>query len=135
MTKPSILCIDDDEGALRVAAEMLRRLGHDVIASTDAREALQVFKEKAENIKLVIADVVMPGITGTALARGVHDVAPEMPVILTTGYQELISSELTTEAAEAGVRCVVPKPFSKSDLREAIARALQEEVSGRSGSA
>lgn len=91
MVKPSILCIDDEEAVLQVAEAMLRRLGHEVIASNDAREALDLFKEKADDIRLVIADIVMPGITGTALAKGVHAIAPEMPVILTTGYPEVIT--------------------------------------------
>ena len=127
--EPSILCVDDEEGVLRVASDMLKRLGHKVIARSDPRKALALFEKRAGRIKLVIADIVMPGITGPALAKGVHSIAPGTPVILTTAYRELIGGELTTEATEAGVRCLLPKPFTKSDLADAIAMALREEGS------
>ncbi len=132
MPQPSILCIDDDENALKVAEATLRRLGHDVIAASDAREAIQLFRERVGNIKLVMADIVMPEITGTALAKAVHAIAPHIPVILFTGYQELVSNELTAEALEAGIKCIVPKPFTRPELQDAIAKALQEELRGDS---
>jgi DNA-binding NtrC family response regulator len=125
MKKGSILCVDDEEGVLQAAAETLRKLGYAVIASSNAPEALEIFKQQADGISLVVSDVVMPGVTGNALAKEVRSMSPGTPVILITGNAQLIMNDLTEQAMGIGVKHILEKPFTRLDLCEAIAEALR----------
>lgn len=126
MGKGSILCVEDEEGVLQVATETLNRLGYEVIARSNPVEALRIFKQQADDISLVIAEIVMPGITGNALAKEVHAISPGTPVILITANPELITTRLTEEAMEIGVKRILAKPFTRADLRGAITEALRK---------
>ncbi len=66
--KGRILCVEDEEDVLRVEIAALQTLGYEVIGSSNATEALEIFSQEVDIITLVIADIVMPGITGTDLA-------------------------------------------------------------------
>ena len=64
---------------------MLESLGYEVVAGTDSREALEVFRAQPERFDLVITDQTMPQLTGDKLAREILRLRPEMPIILCTG--------------------------------------------------
>lgn len=127
MRKGSILCVDDEEAVLQTLEAMLSKLGYQVIVSGNSTEALQIFKQQHHAIILVIADIVMPEITGSVLAKQLHSIAPAMPIILTTGYADLIMTDLTEGAIAIGVKRIVGKPFTRSELHEAIIQVLHEE--------
>lgn len=127
MRKGSILCVDDEEMVLQMETEALEELGYSVITKNNPSEALELIREQGSLIGLVITDVVMPEMTGTELAKAVHSIAPEMPVLLATGYWEVFRTELTPEAKAAGIRYILSKPFTKSELQQAIARTTEEK--------
>ncbi len=124
MRSGSILCVEDEEDVLLMEEKMLNRLGYEVIASSNALEALEIFTRHTDRIRLVIADILMPGITGNALAKRIKDISPCTPVILTTGNVHLITTDMTRELMEMGVTCILAKPFRKSALDEAVVEAL-----------
>ena len=66
-------------------------------------------------------DYSMPGMTGAEFARYVRGSAPEIPVVLTTGFLE---GEATNLAHESVISAVLPKPFTSGQLRDAMARAF-----------
>jgi CheY-like chemotaxis protein len=70
---------------------------------------------------LVLTDEMMPGMTGTSLARAARRARPSLPVILISGYTGPI---LTQVALSAGVREVLRKPIHARELAAALARAL-----------
>ena len=72
---------------------MLQRLGYRVTACTDSREALKVFCEDPSCFDLVMTDQTMPSMTGEDLGKELMKIRPGIPVILCTGYSDLISSE------------------------------------------
>jgi FixJ family two-component response regulator len=69
----------------------------------------------------VIADEVMPGLTGTELAAALHRQRPDLPVVLVSGY---IGPMMTERALAAGVSEILKKPVQSRELAAALARAL-----------
>jgi two-component system cell cycle sensor histidine kinase/response regulator CckA len=86
----------------------------------DGEEALRLFEPGM--IDLVITDESMPGLTGTELAKAVKEKSPSTPVILLTGFGDDMRSD---GKLPEGVRCILAKPVSSSDLRSAIAEAVK----------
>ena len=71
----------------------------------------------------------MPDMTGMALAKKIIEKRADVPVILCTGYSEVVSEE---EIQKAGIRELVMKPVSKQEMREILRRALKRgEEKGR----
>jgi CheY-like chemotaxis protein len=81
--KRTILCVDDNELSLSIRKVMLETHGYRVITSTDATNALDIFKQGG--IDLVLTDLVMPGMDGTELVAQVKSLSPQTPAILFSG--------------------------------------------------
>ena len=120
-----ILLIDDEEIQVRSVQPMLERLGYKVIGKTDALEALEVFKEQPDEFDLVITDQTMPHLTGRELAEELLRIRPDIPIILCTGFSEVIHEE---EAKAMGIREFVMKPFSVSEMAKRIRKALGRDI-------
>lgn len=81
-----ILCIDDDEVALRVRKLVLEAQGYAVLATTSAEDSLQLFRDN--DIDLVLTDHLLPTLTGTELAQRMKEMKPAVPIALLTGVPE-----------------------------------------------
>ncbi len=103
---------------------MLRRLGYQAAAYADGATALAAFDAAPERIDAVITDEVMAGLTGTELARKLHERRPGLPIILVSGY---IGPMMTERALAAGIADILKKPVQSRDLAEALARVLRRE--------
>ncbi len=115
----TIMFVDDEEELVNMRTRMLEYLGYTVYPVTHPDEALSLVEQEKVNIDLLITDLTMPGMTGLELAREVHNVLPNVPVILCSGYREPVSAE---EAKQAGV----DKFFSKPHDMHLMAAALRE---------
>ncbi len=116
-----ILLVDDDDALLESIRIGLERLGYDVTAMADGAEALDAFQSAPETWDIVMADQVMPGLTGVDLAKKILNIRPEVPVVLCTG---LMDSETRTSAMAAGVREFHVKPVLSSELADCARRIL-----------
>ena len=119
--KERILLVDDEEIQVRSVQNMLERLGYRVIGKTDAREALEVFRAQPDAFDLVITDQTMPHLTGEKLAQELLVIRPDLPIILSTGFSEVIHEE---EAKALGIREFAMKPLTVRDMAVRIRRAL-----------
>jgi len=81
--KRTILCVDDNEQSLSIRKIMLETRGYRVVACTNGREALQIFKNGG--VDLVLSDLVMPDLPGDKLVATMKDLSPETPAILFSG--------------------------------------------------
>jgi len=119
-----ILFVDDEKMLVDVGEQILRRLGYDVVSRTSPLEALELFKTRPKDFDLVISDQTMPGLTGDALASELMKLNPEIPVIICTGYSQLIDQR---RAREKGIRALVMKPILISEIADAIRRVLKKQ--------
>ncbi|OPY63214.1 MAG: Blue-light-activated protein [Syntrophorhabdaceae bacterium PtaU1.Bin034] len=120
-----VLFVDDEQDLTEVAGTMLQKLGYKVTAMTDARQALERFLENPHGFDLIITDQSMPEITGIVLAREVLKVRSDIPVILCTGYSEVVSPE---KAKKTGIRDFLMKPVTKNGMAQAIRRVLAQGI-------
>jgi PAS domain S-box-containing protein len=120
-----LLFVDDEAMLVDLTGRILRSLGYQVTTRTSSVEALELFRARQEDFDLVITDMTMPNMTGADLAREILAIRPGMPVILCTGYSEIMSAE---QAREIGIRGYVMKPMTRRDLGLAIREALEGEV-------
>ncbi len=82
-----ILCVDDEPNSLVLRKLVLERAGYKVITASSLHNALKVLD--SEKPDLVLSDQLMPGGTGTELAKQVKERVPEMPVIIISGVNEI----------------------------------------------
>jgi two-component system CheB/CheR fusion protein len=118
-----ILFVDDEELIVISVQSMLQGLGYKVTAVTNSRDALRLFSENPSQFDLVITDYVMPLMTGEALAEEMMRIRSDVPVVLCTGYNELISSEKVTAM---GFRALIMKPFTVREGAELVRRVLEK---------
>jgi PAS domain S-box-containing protein len=116
-----ILLVDDEEMVIDMVRHMIERLGYQVVTTTRPDEALKVFGTQPDAFDLVITDMTMPRMTGDVLARELMRIRPNIPVILCTGYSEMMTEE---EASATGIRAFFLKPFTLADLSETIRKVL-----------
>jgi CheY-like chemotaxis protein/anti-sigma regulatory factor (Ser/Thr protein kinase) len=83
-----VLLADDEDDVRGVVLAMLETLGYEVIEARDGLEAVEIFQRRSAEIDLVILDLVMPRLTGEAALRQMRRIAPAVPAILVSGYDE-----------------------------------------------
>jgi CheY-like chemotaxis protein len=116
-----ILFVDDEAMLTDLTGRMLQSLGYRVTTRTSSVEALELFRARCGDFDLVITDMTMPNMTGADLARGMLAIRPGLPVILCTGYSEIMTAE---QARELGIRGYIMKPMNRRDLAKAVRDAL-----------
>ncbi len=108
----AILLVDDDDHVREVTAAMLTESGYAVVQATDGPSGLEALQREGRRIQLVIADFMMPGMTGRELLRQVRVLRPDLPMLLATGYADFAA--LTGDGLPADQ--IVRKPFRGSEL-------------------
>jgi DNA-binding NtrC family response regulator len=115
-----ILVIDDDEDVLDALQFYLSRGGHQVVTAPSGEQALAALHE--QEFDLVITDLRMPGMDGLATVEALRTVAPNVKVIVVTGFTQ----GETAEACERlQVAATLRKPFALSELEKIVSGALQ----------
>jgi CheY-like chemotaxis protein len=117
----TILVVEDSEDVLSLAVEYLSGLGYRVVTATNAEEALQVFEADPLGVDLLFSDVIMPGgMNGLGLAEEVAKRRPDLPILLTTGYND----EMFAEGPKRPAMDVLGKPYRRSELSDRVNAAL-----------
>jgi two-component system cell cycle sensor histidine kinase/response regulator CckA len=105
----------------------LKSLGYSVDTRADGRNALALFTSKPDEFDLVITDNTMPKMNGMELAKRLHQIRPNLPVILVTGFSEQMSRD---EAKAKGFADLLLKPILNYNLAVAVRKALDESAAG-----
>jgi CheY-like chemotaxis protein len=114
-----ILVVEDEEIVRDVISAYLAEDRHEVVTASNGREGLEKFR--AGKFDLILTDRAMPEMNGDQLAREIKAITPAQPVVMLTGFGDLMSG--AGEQPE-GIDLVVGKPFTLKVLREAIAKAV-----------
>jgi len=120
MERPLHLLVVEDEPLVREVIEVyLREDNHIVQTAANGREGLE--KYRAGTFDIVLTDRAMPEVNGDVLAAEIKKINPQQPVILLTGFGDLM---IGSGEKPEGVDLVVSKPFSLNSLREALIKAI-----------
>jgi signal transduction histidine kinase/CheY-like chemotaxis protein len=115
------LVIDDDAGVRQVLRHLLEHFGFDVIEAADGRLGVQAFASRMAEVKFVVLDMTMPELSGEETLSELRRLRPGVPVILSSGYNEV---EATRKVTAKGFAAFLPKPFTPDELAQCIRAAL-----------
>ncbi|RDG31379.1 PAS domain S-box protein [Oceanispirochaeta sp. M1] len=119
----SILLVDDVPEILEMEEIMLSRLGYKITVSLNGQEALDIFKNNPDSFDIIITDQTMPVLSGDKLISEVKLIRPEIPVILCSGNNQVISDSMMKDLA---VSSYLDKPILIKDIADAIRKALDQ---------
>ena len=112
-----LLLVEDEPTLARVLTLVLTTSGYTVTWCADGAEALETFRTMPDPVDLVVSDVTMPRLSGDQLARALHEIQPDLPVILMTGFSNMVTSQ---HARTLGVAALLEKPIDIDDLLATI---------------
>ncbi|MCI5124348.1 MAG: response regulator [Candidatus Electrothrix sp. AR5] len=118
-----ILVVDDEKTVVDITRYMLMQLGYKVTVETDSSAAWELFDRQPDVFDLVVTDMAMPKISGIELATKILKRRPNVPVILCTGFSEMINEE---KAKSLGIKAYLMKPVLRSKLAASVRQVLGE---------
>jgi len=121
----TMLVVDDDPMLRCLVRTALMSMGFTVLEAMDGLEAVALFRQHQNAIRFVLCDVVMPHMDGWETLAALRQLAPGIPVILSSGYD--LKQVMTGDHAEMP-QVFLEKPSGVTELRAAIRQALKEEV-------
>jgi two-component system, cell cycle sensor histidine kinase and response regulator CckA len=119
--KETILTVDDEDGVIRILQRMLNQLGYNTIPANSGEKALEIYKEKQEEIDLVILDLGMPGMGGHKCLTKLVGLDPNVKVIIASGYS---AEGLIKDTIKQGALGYVVKPFTRDEISKIIREVL-----------
>lgn len=116
------LLVDDEKPVLKVCGKMLSLCGLSVITACDGREAVATFREKADDIVIVIMDLTMPNMDGIAAMNDIHAIRPDAKVFISSGFNaDELDERLSGITPPVGL---IRKPYSLKTLENELKRVL-----------
>jgi len=119
-----ILLVDDEKEVLLVEEELLNSLGYHIESFSKPHEALEYFQTKPDMFDLILTDMTMPKMTGDVLAIEILKIRPDIPIILCTGFSEILNKE---EALSIGIKDYLNKPIGIHNLALTLRTILDNE--------
>jgi DNA-binding response OmpR family regulator len=124
----TVLLVEDDPSVAVTTSAWLRRLGYNVLVSSDGISACDVAAKRSEPIDLLLTDVMLPGMRGPVLAGVIRSRHPEMAVLFSSGYSPELVGELFTSHANTAM--LLRKPYNASQLAAHVRLALDRKARG-----
>lgn len=116
-----ILLVDDEEMIADTMKNLLEKLEYNVVSFCDSQKAFEEFSLRPFKYDLIITDLIMPGMTGDILVKKIRSVRADIPVIMSTGYNEKIDDE---RAKELGIKEIMAKPVRMNNLAKTVRSVL-----------
>ena len=126
MSPPTVLVVDDDEGAIETLTDILSAKQYQVETARSGEEAIS--RAGTTPFDAILMDIVMPGINGVEALRSIKAVAPGTNVIMMTAYTR---HELVEQAKKAKAVAVLPKPLDMDWLLALLARTVRKNGGSR----
>jgi CheY-like chemotaxis protein len=118
----TVLLVEDEPAVRGLVRHVLSEHGYSVLEAPESNAALALFEEHHGEIDLLITDLVLPGLSGDALAARIGEARPDIPTLFISGYSETFLGE--RGVVREGVR-LLPKPFEARELLERVEALLR----------
>jgi two-component system cell cycle sensor histidine kinase/response regulator CckA len=119
-----VLVVDDEEAIREITRGTLETFGYKVLTAADGTEAVALYAANRDEVRVVLTDMMMPFMDGPATIRALQKLNPQVRIIAASG---LAANEKAAEAASAGVKTFLPKPFTAEKLLLTLAEVLGEK--------
>jgi two-component system, cell cycle sensor histidine kinase and response regulator CckA len=117
----TLLFVDDEEPIVRLAEQLLGRIGYRVVTKMSPVEALEAFRSNPDHFHAVITDMTMPQMTGDRLAQKLMEIRKDIPIIICTGYSVMMDAE---QARAAGIAAYLMKPVDMREMAQTLRKVL-----------
>ncbi|GEM_PF-2840455 len=117
----TILLIDDEEEVRQMGKLLLEENGYKVILAASGEEGVEIFREKKEQIDLILLDLIMPGRDGLEIFKDLREIDPHTPIVLVTGY---MMDKKVRELLAQGAKGFLSKPYKLQEILLIIEEAL-----------
>ena len=115
-----ILVVDDEWDICELVQLTLEGLGFEVLFGHNGEEGLQMVRSRGNEIRLILLDFAMPGLSGVDVLESIKEEFPNVPVIIMSGY---VTDK--SEVAVLGATDVLKKPFLLRDVEERVNSVLE----------
>ncbi|MDA3835948.1 MAG: response regulator [Spirochaetales bacterium] len=119
----TILLVDDEESILLLGKEILLGPGYTIHIASDAEQAIDIYRQKNDEIDLVVLDLIMPGIGGLDCMKEILKINPQAKIIVVSGY---VDSESMSNIVELGAKNFIRKPYRIGELLDVVRKTLDE---------
>ena len=119
----TVLLVDDEEGVVEVGRDLLSAMGYRVLSARDGKEAVELYRERHDDIDIVLLDMVMPKMGGSEAYDLMKEIDPDVKVLLSSGYS---LDGTASEILERGCDSFIQKPFNAKDLSGRIRDVLDK---------
>jgi two-component system, NtrC family, sensor kinase len=123
-TSGTVLVVDDSAFICKTVCHAIEPSGYTVLTAVGGKEALQILSDQGERIDVVITDVIMPVIDGVELMGKIHELYPDLPVILMTAYSNI---DIVITAIKKRAFDLILKPVDATLLQLAVEKALKQK--------
>jgi two-component system, cell cycle sensor histidine kinase and response regulator CckA len=120
-----ILLVDDEDVIIDVGSEILEVLGYKVSTARSGRQAIEIYKEKQNEIDMVILDMIMPEMDGGETFNALKSIDPSVKVILSSGYS---ADARSARMMERGCYGFIQKPYSVNTLSQKVKEVLDKKI-------
>jgi len=124
MEKEMILLVEDEPMLLELLKSVFEEDGYRVVTAADGEYAVEMFRSKKEEIRLVLTDMGLPKIGGWELFEILRGIDPSLNVILASGY---VDAEMRDEALKRGAKDFVQKPYVPAIILQRIRSVLDAD--------
>ncbi len=124
-THGAVIYVDDEPALMRPVLMLLRQLGYRATGFASPREALAAVQANPMAVDLVLTDLSMPELSGLDLARELHAVRPNLPIVLVSGFAPQPNAQL----AHFGIRHRLTKPFDAQTLASVLGELIVPSAS------
>ncbi|NRA35369.1 MAG: PAS domain S-box protein [Polyangiaceae bacterium] len=123
--RETILFAEDEESVRGITTKILEQAGYLVRAAADGEAAVALFKEHADDIQLLLLDIVMPKLSGAEAMISMREIKPEIPVLFCSGY----TSSSNSERGIPDDADLLEKPYRPNVLLDRVRRILDDSAS------
>ena len=125
----TILVIDDEDTVRQAAKSALESFGYKVVVAGNGEEGVRLFQDLAGEVDAVLLDMTMPVMSGEEALARLKDIQSDIPVVLSSGYNE---ADATRRFTGKGLAGFIQKPYAATGLAEKMKIALEFRASERS---
>ena len=119
----TVLLVEDEDSVRRIACVALETQGYRVLPASSAAEGIEMFTRYGDEIKLLVSDLVMPGMGGGQLAKELRRLRPSLKVLFISGYTEEICVQ---QGVMTSMEAFLAKPFKPSTLAKKVRTILDQ---------
>ncbi len=120
----TILIADDDAAVQLLLGRLLKLKGFSIVEALDGPSVVEALRSHGEEVRLILLDLTMPGLSGIEMMRQIREIRPDVPILVMTGHRE---GDILSQLDRDEIAGFLGKPFQPPELLETIQAILGDD--------